>query len=48
MAQLAFAAAGTAIGAMFGAPQLGIRAGALVGTLRFPQKGPDTVTEVSR
>lgn len=48
MAQLAFAVAGTAIGAMFGAPQLGFLAGSLVGTLLFPQKGPDVTTEGPR
>jgi hypothetical protein len=39
VAQLAVA--GTNIGAMFGAPQPGFLAGSLVGTLLFPQKGPD-------
>jgi hypothetical protein len=48
MAQLAFAVAGTAIGAMFGAPQLGFLAGSLVGTLLFPQKGPDVTSEGPR
>jgi hypothetical protein len=48
MAQLAFAAAGTAIGAMFGMPQLGFLAGSLVGTLLFPQKGPDVTSEGPR
>jgi hypothetical protein len=48
MAQLAFAAAGTAIGAMFGAPQLGFLAGSLVGTLLFSQKGPDVTSEGPR
>jgi hypothetical protein len=40
MAQLGFAVAGAAIGSMFGMPQLGWIAGAAVGGLIFPAKGP--------
>ncbi|MGZ8979087.1 MAG: hypothetical protein ACXW22_16850, partial [Allosphingosinicella sp.] len=39
MGQLGFAVAGAAVGAMFGAPQLGWIAGAAIGGLVFPYKG---------
>src|SRR5512134_3769158 len=42
MAQLGFAVAGAAIGSMFGMPQLGWMAGAAIGGLLFPAKGPST------
>jgi hypothetical protein len=40
LAQLGFAVAGAAVGAMFGMPQLGWIAGAAIGGLMFPAKGP--------
>ena len=42
MAPLGFAVAGAAVGAMFGMPQLGWIAGAAIGGLMFPAKGPST------
>src|SRR5512134_3566298 len=42
MAQLGFAVAGAAVGSMFGMPQLGWIAGAAIGGLLFPAKGPHT------
>src|SRR5512134_2961008 len=48
MAQLGFAVAGAAIGSMFGMPQLGWIAGAAIGGLLFPAKGPSTNTEGPR
>jgi hypothetical protein len=48
MAQLGFAVAGAAVGAMFGMPQLGWIAGAAIGGLLFPAKGPRTNTEGPR
>jgi hypothetical protein len=40
MGQLGFAIGGAAVGALFGAPQLGWIAGAAIGGLVFPHKGP--------
>jgi hypothetical protein len=42
MAQLGFAVAGAAVGSLFGMPQLGWIAGAAIGGLLFPSKGPST------
>src|SRR5512134_4118177 len=42
MAQLGFAVAGAVVGSMFGMPQLGWIAGAAIGGLLFPAKGPKT------
>ena len=42
MAQLGFAVAGAAVGSLFGMPQLGWIAGAAIGGLLFPAKGPST------
>jgi hypothetical protein len=42
MAQLGFAVAGAAVGSLFGMPQLGWIAGAAIGGLLFPAKGPKT------
>lgn len=40
MGQLGFAIGGAAVGALFGMPQLGWIAGAAIGGLVFPHKGP--------
>jgi hypothetical protein len=42
MAQVGFAVAGAAVGSLFGMPQLGWIAGAAIGGLLFPAKGPST------
>lgn len=41
MGRLLVAAAGAIIGSFFGAPQLGFLAGNLLGSVLFPEKGPD-------